>query len=272
MKRLEAQKELKFEPQKDDSAASEVDQDVEVRTPMNHFAMVLDPRVHVKLKFNQQEESDEEETVVPDAPIVPSSTKKSKSKKKKKKSTRPETLVSLTPDKSHNGPAPSDLDDLDRAIQEISLKYGETVASSTSSTHPTLSQKFSLLTISPRFLDADIELRKLFGKVVDAEARESRRQPIHGVPARVVNRIKATQSQRKRTLMKPKDEWQLFTAYNRNMLSMDIVSKDEVTKFKFVHSKGYQDAQMQFYIAALGGDGNVLMGLLQERPFHVDTW
>jgi len=73
--------------------------------------------------------------------------------------------------------------------------------------------------------------------------------------------------------MKPKDEWQLFAAYNKQMLSMDVVGKEDgVTMFKFVHSRRYQDVQMQFFITALGGDGNVLMGLLREHPFHVDTW
>jgi hypothetical protein len=127
--------------------------------------------------------------------------------------------------------------------------------------------------VSPKFLDADIELRKLFGKIVDIEARESRRQPIHGVSARTVNRIKATQMQRKHTIMKPKDEWQLFAAYNKRMVGMDVLDKTgSLTRFKFVHSRRYQDVQMQFFIAALGGDPNVLMGLLREHPFHIDTW
>ena len=54
---------------------------------------------------------------------------------------------------------------------------------------------------------------------------------------------------------------------------MDVLEKENgVTKFKFVHSRRYQDVQMQFFITALGGDGNALMGLLREHPFHVDTW
>jgi hypothetical protein len=57
------------------------------------------------------------------------------------------------------------------------------------------------------------------------------------------------------------------------MLSMDVVGKEDgVTRFKFVHWRSYQDVQMQFFITALGGDGNVLIGLLREHPFHVDTW
>ena len=54
---------------------------------------------------------------------------------------------------------------------------------------------------------------------------------------------------------------------------MDVMGREEgVVKFKFVHSRGYQDVQMQFFITALGGDGNQLMGLLQKHPFHVDSW
>jgi hypothetical protein len=200
--------------------------------------------------------------------------KKSKNKKKKKKPTKEDPPRPSTPKETPSMPTPSNLDDIDRAIQEISQKYGDSPIPSPSSTpNPTLTRKYSLLAISLKNLDADVELRKLFGKIVDAEARSASRQTIHGVSPRVLNRIKATQVQRKRTLMKPKDEWQLFAAYNKRMLSMDILEKENgVTKFKFVHSRRYQDVQMQFFITALGGDGNVLMGLLREHPFHVDTW
>jgi Transcriptional repressor TCF25 len=202
-----------------------------------------------------------------------STAKKSKNKKKKRKSNKDETPHSQTPTDTPSTPPHSTLDDVDRAIQEISQKYGDAPSPSSSLSNPSITKKYSLLSVSPKFLDADLELRKLFGKIVDLEARESRRQPIHGVPARVLNRIKATQTQRKHTLMKPKDEWQLFSAYNKSMLSMDIIEKEGVvTKFKLVHSRRYQEIQMQFFITALGGDGNVLMGLLQQHPFHVDTW
>lgn len=54
---------------------------------------------------------------------------------------------------------------------------------------------------------------------------------------------------------------------------MDIVEKNGgVTRFKFAHSRRYQDIQMQFFITVLGGDGNILMDLLREHPFHVDAW
>jgi Transcriptional repressor TCF25 len=235
------------------------------------------------MQLNEIEDSEEEETVeLPEKPAVstkltssPSTpSKKSKSKKKRRKQIKDDGTTSSTPSERPSTPTPSNLDDIDRAIQEISQKYGDTPSpSSSSTTNHTLSQTYSLLSVNPKHLDADLELRKLFGKIVDAEARESRRQPIHGIPVRVINRIKASQAQRKRTLMKPKDEWQLFSAYNKRMLSMDVIEKvSGVTKFKFVHSRRYQDIQMRFFITALGGDGNVLMELLRENPFHVDTW
>ena len=201
--------------------------------------------------------------------------KKSKHKKKKRKPLKEDITTSSTPSERPSTPALSNMDDIDRAIQEISQKYGDTTSPSSpsSTTTQSLSKKYSLLSISLKNLDSDLELRKLFGKIVDIEARESRRQPIHGIPARVINRIKATQSPQRRTLMKPKDEWQLFAAYNKRMLSMDIVEKIEgVTRFKFVHSRGYRHIQLQFFMTALGGDANILMGLLREHPFHVDAW
>jgi hypothetical protein len=178
----------------------------------------------------------------------------------------------MTPSEGPSTPAEQDHIDIDQAIHEISLKYGD-IPPSPSPTSSTLTTKFSLLAVSPKNLDADVELRKLFGKIVDAEARESRRQPIHGIPVRVINRIKASRpDNKKRVLMKPKDEWQLFSAYNKRMLGMDVISKEDgVIKFKFVHSRSYQDIQMQFFITALGGDGNALMALLQKNPFHVDS-
>jgi hypothetical protein len=217
------------------------------------------------------------EDPAPSAPV-----KKSKNKKKKKKVAATSKDGASTPstpkDTTPSIPAASALDDVDRAIQEISQKYGETASPSpspSSSPHPapSINPKYALLSIDPKYLDADLELRKLFGKIVDLEARESRRQPIHGVSGRTLNRIKATQAQRKYIIMKPRDEWQLFAAYNKHMLDMDALYRMEgVTRFKFVHSRRYQDVQMQFFIAALGGDPNVLTGLLRQYPFHVDTW
>jgi hypothetical protein len=231
-----------------------------------------------------QDEAEEEQTTahpeIPSASVTKESsssatipTKKSKTKKKKRKPIKDEDSSSLTPSARLGTPASPDFDELDRTLREISQKYGDIPPSPSPSTNSILPQKFSILSVSPKNLDADLELRKLFGKVVDAEAREARRQPIHGIPVRVINRIKASHTSKKHTLMKPKDEWQLFAAYNQRMLSMDIVTKEDgVTKFKFVHSKRYQDIQMQFFIAALGGDGNVLMSLLKKHPFHVDSW
>ena len=235
------------------------------------------------------EEFEEEETAGPNEPVViatkptasPSTpTKKSKNKKKKRKPLKEDTATSSTPTEGISTPTPkSQLDDIDLAIQEISKKYGDAPSpSSRTIIAQSTIQKYSLLSVSPKHLDADLELRKLFGKIVDIEARESRRQSIHGIPPRVINRIKASQAHgKKHVLMKPKDEWQLFAAYNKRMLSMDILPKSEgggggVTKFKFVHSRKYQEIQMHFFIIALGGDGNILIDLLRQYPFHVDTW
>jgi transcription factor 25 len=183
--------------------------------------------------------------------------KKSKSKKKKK-----------TP-----APQQSDVDEVDLAIQEISQKYGDIVLSSSPSpsTFNSPSSTTALLSVSTKFLDADVELRKLFGKLVDTEKKNPTSLP--GVSPRLLNRLKSAQPARKRTLMAPKDEWQLFLANNKRMLSMDVVGREAgTTQFKFVHSRKYQETEMKFFIICLGGDGELLMQLHQEAPLHVDSW
>jgi Transcriptional repressor TCF25 len=235
--------------------------------------------------LNESQELDEDDLAAPEveqlqsSKIPPSSkgklsgTPTKRSKKKKRKAAKGDTPGSQTPTETPSENV-SDLDDVDRAIQEISQKYGDVPSPASQSSPAPVSRKYPLLSVQPKLLDADIELRKLFGKIVDVEAQEARRQPIHGIPARVVNRIlKQSHAQRKSTLMKPKDEWQLFEAYEKRMLSMDIVEKEDgIIYFKFHHSRRYQDIQMQYFINVLGGDGNVLMALLQEDPFHVDAW
>jgi hypothetical protein len=236
------------------------------------------------MQLNEIEASEEEEAEpTPSEPGVSSRTerkkdqprsstptiKKSKNKKKKRKPGKDEGSIASTPGEVASSSAP-ELDAVDRAIKEISLKYGEspTPSQSQSTTHLA---KYSLVTIQPKFLDAEQELRKLFGKIVDQEKRE--RQSIPGVPAHVFNRIKASQKTQKHTLMNPKDEWKLFAAYNKRMLSMDIIGKEGViTKFKFTHSRRYEEVQMSFFLAALSGNSEALMRLLGESPFHVDTW
>ena len=232
--------------------------------------------------MNEVEQDEEDETTIIPVPTLepvekeatasePTQPKKSRNKKKKKKPAKDKSPAISTPLETPSTTTGPDLDEVGRAIQEVSDKYRDTPSPSSASR--TMSRKSSILGVSPKHLDADYEMRKLFGKIVDAEAKESRRQGVLGVPPRLMNRIRAIQPQRKQTLIKAKDEWQVFATLHKQTLSMEIIEKiDGVTRFRFVHSRRYQQIQMQFFIAALGGDPNVLIELLRGNPFHVDSW
>jgi Transcriptional repressor TCF25 len=203
------------------------------------------------------------------SPATPTSTKKSKNKKKKRKPPKDETPSSREPT-----PAPTSLDEVDAAVHAISLKYGEQNPLTNPPTVPSTTRN-ALLSVHPKTLDANAELRKLFGKIVDAEARDAAKQSIHGVSPRMINRIKAMDRQRRNhVLMKPKDEWQLYAGYRNRMVSMDIVGRTPTgeTEFKFVHSNKYSNIQMSFYAITMHGDPNLFMNWVRNYPFHVDSW
>ena len=220
-----------------------------------------------------EEEDETGKRTTPPPPRIeaksPSTTKKSKNKKKKRKPAKEDPLSSREPT-----PAPTTLDEVDAAVQAISLKYGEQNPLTSPPAVPSTSRN-RLLSVSPKTLDANAELRKLFGKIVDAEARDAAKQSIHGVSPRTINRIKAMDRQRRNhVLMKPKDEWQLYAGYNNRMVSMDVVGRTEAgeTEFKFVHSNKYSDIQMSFYAITMHGDANLFMSWVRNYPFHIDSW
>src|SRR5271163_1358099 len=163
LKRLEAQKEMELRPEKEDVAEEEEEEDEATIAPVSTV-----------------EATEKEATSTESAP-----SKKSKNKKKKKKPARDKSPAISTPLEAPSNPTSPDLDDVERAIQEISHKYRDTPSPSSSASRVS-SRKSSILGVSPKHLDADFEMRKLFGKIVDAEAKESRRQAVLGVSPRVM--------------------------------------------------------------------------------------
>jgi hypothetical protein len=91
-----------------------------------------------------------------------------------------------------------------------------------------------LLAVDTRFLDADAEMKRMFGaRVVNSEIRDRRY-------AKVV---------KKALLAQPRNTWQIRRASG---LSMDVVDSDEkehITTFKIVHSEYYQRTQLKFLAA-----------------------
>jgi hypothetical protein len=133
---------------------------------------------------HEEDEDDEED----ETPVA--AKKKSKKKKPKKKKTAATALAaedtpspaSSTPKgkgkKGKGGSAPAEdpldgLDEVDRALAELKLKYGDSPAASAApEAGPSTSEQRSafafrsLLSVEPKNLDADLELRRFFGSKV----------------------------------------------------------------------------------------------------------
>ena len=91
-----------------------------------------------------------------------------------------------------------------------------------------------LLAVDTRFLDADAEMKKMFGaRVVNSEIKDRRYAKVA----------------KKALLAQPRGTWPVRKASG---LSMDIVDQDEkekITTFKVVHSEYYQRTQLKFLAA-----------------------
>lgn len=109
-----------------------------------------------------------------------------------------------------------------------------------------------LLSVNYRFLDAEAEMKRLFGShVVNSENRASQ--------GRVLKKSKFTT---------PKSDW---APYKRNGLSMELVeTKNGVTYYAFRHSEQYQDVQLEFLNAIATHNPEALVFLIRRHPYHVD--
>lgn len=109
-----------------------------------------------------------------------------------------------------------------------------------------------LLAVNYRFLDAEAEMKRLFGShVVNSENRASQ--------GRVLKKSKFTT---------PKSDW---APYKRNGLSMELVeTKNGISYYAFRHSEQYQDVQLEFLNAIATHNPEALVFLIRRYPYHVD--
>ncbi|CDZ98610.1 Uncharacterized conserved protein [Phaffia rhodozyma] len=182
----------------------------------------------------------------------------------------------------------SGMDEVDRALAEIKAQYGEPSTtgpsdpSSSSQTNQTTASSLALrtlLTIDPKNLDPDLELRKFFGSKVIAAPSGS--TPTRGGPGGGARRNLI-----KTHLSKPRPNWPPPTSLLG--LGMRELTDDEVQEkrarlglspkggkgekwFTFEHGGMWKEAQRQFLGAIGSHDPNQLFALLQVYPYHTDT-
>ncbi|KAH9887711.1 transcriptional repressor TCF25-domain-containing protein [Cubamyces lactineus] len=176
------------------------------------------------------------------------------------------------------GKQKDDMDDVDKALAELSLKYPDlkqqlaTAAASTSS--PAAARSLAaLLAVSLQHLDSEAELRKFFGSKVVAAAKS-------GAPS---GPARPSVMQRS-NLTRPKPTW--WPAQLREGLSVRPLTADELDAglrrhgwqplhgeklWTIEYSKKYRAVTLQFMRTVMSGDPEGFYQLLRLLPYHADT-
>ncbi|KAI8849789.1 transcriptional repressor TCF25-domain-containing protein [Chytridium lagenaria] len=166
-----------------------------------------------------------------------------------------------------------DLDEVEAALREINEKFGKsepadrTLSAAVKSQQPRKSQK-PLLGVESKFLDADAELRRMFGSKIVADDIKAKRYVRGGGAATSVGRT---------NLATPRDTWPRYDG--RLGIQMQMVSAPsragdsdpQPGVFQFVYSQSYLEVQQIFQICVDSHDPQTLTNLLRSNPYHIDA-
>ncbi|CAI8041377.1 Transcription factor 25 [Geodia barretti] len=114
----------------------------------------------------------------------------------------------------------------------------------------------SLLKVDRRFLNAENEMRRIFGsKVVRGDqVRQKAHRKVHLRPT---------------VLATPKDTWPKIEKLGLTMQQDGV--RDWCQYFHFEHSPAYQKIQLRFWEAVDTFDPNSIAAILHAHPYHVDS-
>ncbi|XP_028795785.1 transcription factor 25 [Neltuma alba] len=193
------------------------------------------------------------------------STSNLKSKKKKKKKNKDNSLLS-----KERGEKDLDqiienlsLDDNSSAEQHVSTE--DRVANAKGQYNTVKQQSFSILQVDPKHLNAENELKRIFGSKV-VKSFESSNQASSSRPIRGVRR--GHYNLRKTVLVHPADHWPRWDG----SLSMEFLeTKDGYNYFRYEHASSYSQAQKAFEAAKAINDLNGLASILLYHPYHLDS-
>lgn len=215
---------------------------------------------------DEAEENDEAEAVEVEQQSPSQTSKKAKKKKRKNKS-KGKAQVEKKQENTNQE------DDIDRALRQLNIADSTPLSSTPGNSDSAADPLSSVLRIDTRNLDADNEMKKLFGKhALQLDSGDS------GTPGRrrVGGRIPTATGglaggRRKNTFVQAKENWPNAPSGG---LGMEIEFSDQttdVTVFRFVHSLAYQDVQRQFSMCVASMDPNRMITLLQHNPYHITT-
>ncbi|KAK0651630.1 transcriptional repressor TCF25-domain-containing protein [Cercophora newfieldiana] len=218
---------------------------------------------------------------------APQPKKSKKSKKKKKKGKKPDATPAI------RQPAPEPLDDIDQALKELNLAKSQQSGSGASHSGATSSveQLQELMKINFYHLKAMNEMRKLFGKTIQAvEAETSAAQtnrpqagnreinletylssaaPTAGPPGRGPKPAMFETALRANPFIEGKKTWPRGSALGLKMTA--IGRPDELNEYTFSHETQYDQLESNFFSLVQMYDPMQIVEYLRRNPYHVSS-
>lgn len=197
--------------------------------------------------------------------------KKNKAKKKKSKAAPADAQEESAPaPAAKEAEADAPLDEVDAALKSLGL---DPVPSNATKpvTAPTILLR-NLVSIDPKHLDPDVELRRMFGASVVSSVNTSPVANYSGARRTQAQRIMNVHQKAKSIFAKPTPTWSPVQ-WVKSGLSMEVDHSYKSTEqfFTYVHSKGYKVVQYELLAAVASSDVQALMALLRTNPYHIDT-
>ncbi|KAF2917052.1 hypothetical protein DAI22_09g164100 [Oryza sativa Japonica Group] len=243
------------------------------------------PRVAARNPFDlldeeEEEEEEKEDEVYSEQPVsyneqkhsvnkkpgnaVPETNKKSKKKKKKSKADKQVSTKSR------------DEKSLDSILEDLSIEkkpmqqrvnQNERASGKEIEIDETTPGTSSILSIDPKHLKAENEMRRIFGsKVVDSLENQ------RNVPSSSTSRLRGVRrvahNPRKTLLVTPSSYW---PPWDKSM-SMDIVeTKSGFNYFRYIYDPSVSHVQDLFEVAKSANDLNAIAAILAKYPYHPES-
>ena len=166
-------------------------------------------------------------------------------------------------------PASSSPTITDADLEDFVQKFKPAITNATDNMSSQIVEASKFLKVDSKFLDADAELRKQFGSIVDTDRNDN--PSIFGGNKKAVRRAIASAPKRKHILAPKNNELDLLVSQVKPGLGMSKVSQADVIEFKLTHSRRYMEAQERFLETVQSYDPDMLLMSLRQSPFHIDT-
>ncbi|KAF2718203.1 DUF654-domain-containing protein [Polychaeton citri CBS 116435] len=279
--------------QSEDAASEEEDARATISVKNSAFAMLGEQEDEDEPV--EEDEAEQDNVTAAAAAIAESAeanTSKPPSKKKKKKK-----KVKTTPSASQLEEKEEDIDEIDKALKELSANGGSTSGETAGGQDTSAQEACRLLAVDVSNLHAANEMRRLFGRTAMEQPEDddeggqgapqvqgaNRRQQRRVQQVGLAQMLRAQRGQggsragglsalslRRNIFIQGREEWPVATGGG---LGMEVVEKraDGTVEYRYVHNSTYQGVQSQFDTCVASMDPNRLVRLLQLNPYHIST-